>query len=252
MCEFPSSNHVSFDAGEALKYYIMNTLKKPNQVMIRQFFVQVEQLNSYLETLPCLYYSPKANQATKEVLTLDDMELTTHLLRKCPIKWQTQYNLTKNTTPVSIRALLLVLENIENNANLDNKSQNPNKPKGAEGKCKMDLNEYCIPKKARKGLVHLKLPEKQGEKHCVLCKKHGGPFKSHNMCNCHHFNKDGTPIKNRGGKNRTQPNKKGPKGENVVQLMQTKIKEALCKHMHKDRKRCSRELDSDSDSNDST
>ena len=28
-----------FDAGEALKYYITNTLKKPNQVSIRQFFV---------------------------------------------------------------------------------------------------------------------------------------------------------------------------------------------------------------------
>eukprot|EP00804_Cyclotella_cryptica_P007807 CCRYP_001401-RA/>CCRYP_001401-RA protein AED:0.43 eAED:1.00 QI:0/0/0/1/0/0.5/2/0/261 len=52
------------DAGEALKYYITNTIKEPNRVSIRQFFVQVEQLNSYLKTLPCLYYSPKANQAT--------------------------------------------------------------------------------------------------------------------------------------------------------------------------------------------
>eukprot|EP00804_Cyclotella_cryptica_P008126 CCRYP_004607-RC/>CCRYP_004607-RC protein AED:0.50 eAED:0.70 QI:0/0/0.33/1/0/0/3/204/214 len=38
------------DAGKALKYYITNTLKKPNRVSIHQFFVQVEQLNSYLET----------------------------------------------------------------------------------------------------------------------------------------------------------------------------------------------------------
>eukprot|EP00804_Cyclotella_cryptica_P007669 CCRYP_015243-RA/>CCRYP_015243-RA protein AED:0.40 eAED:1.00 QI:0/0/0/1/1/1/3/0/351 len=87
------------DAGEALKYYITNTLKKPNQVSIRQFFVRVEQLNSYLETLPCLYYSPKANQATKKVLPLDDADLATHLLRMCPAKWQTQYDLTENTTP---------------------------------------------------------------------------------------------------------------------------------------------------------
>ena len=28
-----------FDAGKALKYYIKNTLKKPNRVSIRQFFV---------------------------------------------------------------------------------------------------------------------------------------------------------------------------------------------------------------------
>ena len=68
------------DAGEALKYYITNTLKKPNRVLIRQFFVQVEQLNSYLKTLPCLFNSPKANQATKKVLPLDDADLATHLL----------------------------------------------------------------------------------------------------------------------------------------------------------------------------
>ena len=52
-----------FDAGKALKYYIMNTLKKPNRVSTCQFFVQVEQLN--LETLSCLFYSPKANPTTK-------------------------------------------------------------------------------------------------------------------------------------------------------------------------------------------
>eukprot|EP00804_Cyclotella_cryptica_P018736 CCRYP_007218-RA/>CCRYP_007218-RA protein AED:0.43 eAED:0.44 QI:0/0/0/1/0/0.5/2/0/225 len=77
--------------------------KKPNRVSIRQFLSE-EQLNSYLETLPCLYYSPKANQATKKVLPLDDADLATHLLRMCPAKWQTQYDLTENTTPVSTRA----------------------------------------------------------------------------------------------------------------------------------------------------
>ena len=66
-----------FDAGEALKYYITNTLKKPNRVSIRQFFIQVEQLNSYLEMLPCLFYSPKVNPTTKEVLPLDDADLAT-------------------------------------------------------------------------------------------------------------------------------------------------------------------------------
>eukprot|EP00804_Cyclotella_cryptica_P015562 CCRYP_003573-RA/>CCRYP_003573-RA protein AED:0.43 eAED:1.00 QI:0/0/0/1/1/1/2/0/248 len=66
------------EAGEALKYDIKNTLKKPNRVSVRPFFVRVEQLNRYLETLPCLYYSPKANQATKKVLPLDDADLATH------------------------------------------------------------------------------------------------------------------------------------------------------------------------------
>ncbi len=97
-----------FDASEALKYYIMNTLKKPNRVSICQFFVRVEQLNSYLKTLPCLFYSPKAKPTTKEILPLDDADLATHLLCMCPARWQAQYVLSENTTPVSTRALLLV------------------------------------------------------------------------------------------------------------------------------------------------
>ena len=98
----------------------------------------MEQLNSYLEMLPCLFYSPKANLTTKVVLPLDDADLATHLLSMCPARWQAQYNLSKNTSSFSTRALLLVLENIENDANLDYKPTNPNKPKGAEGKHKME------------------------------------------------------------------------------------------------------------------
>ena len=93
----------------------------------------MEQLNSYLETLPCLFYSPKANLTTKEILPLDDADLATHLLRMCPARWQAQYDLSENTTPVSTSALLLELENIKNNANLDPKPSNPKKPKVAEG-----------------------------------------------------------------------------------------------------------------------
>ena len=76
-------------------------------------------VNSYLKMLPCLYYSPKVHQATKKVLSSDDADLMTHLLCMCLIKWQTKYNLTENMTPISTRALLLVLENIENNAESD-------------------------------------------------------------------------------------------------------------------------------------
>ena len=68
------------DAAEAVKFYITNTLKKLNRVPIRQFFVRVEQLNSYLENLPSLFQSPKANLATKPVRLLEDVDLATHLL----------------------------------------------------------------------------------------------------------------------------------------------------------------------------
>eukprot|EP00804_Cyclotella_cryptica_P019284 CCRYP_006162-RA/>CCRYP_006162-RA protein AED:0.40 eAED:0.73 QI:0/0/0/1/0/0.5/2/139/216 len=216
----------------------MNTLKKPNRVSIRQFFVRVEQLNNYLETLPCLHYSPKANQATKKVLLLDDADLATHLLCMCPAKWQTQYDLTENTTPVSTRALLLVLENIEN-AKLDNKPASTTKAKGAEQKRKMESMDSRIPKK----------PKKVGwtKKHCVLCKKHGGPHKSHNTRDCRRYNKDGTPIKkNRGA---GKPNSKERKPEDSAAA---ELKKALRKKSSKCKKRRANDSESDSDSDDSS
>ena len=68
------------DAAEAVKFYITNTLKKPNRVPIWQFIVRVEQLNSYLENLPSLFLSSKANSATKPVTPLEDADLAMHLL----------------------------------------------------------------------------------------------------------------------------------------------------------------------------
>ena len=231
------------DAGEALKYYIMNTLKKPNRVSIRQFFVRVEQLNSYLETLPCLFNSPKANQATKKVLPLDDADLATHLLRMCPAKWQTQYDLTENSTPVSTRALLLVLENIENNVELDAKPASTTKARGAEPKRKMESEDSRIPKK----------PKKVGwtEKHCVLCKKHGGAHKTHNTHDCCRYNKDGTPIKKNGGAGKSNSKERKPEGVNFAQIFRTELKKALRKKSSKRKKRRGKDSESDSDSDDS-
>ena len=97
-----------------------------------------------------MYYSPSANQATKKVLPLDDANLATHLLRMCPAKWQTQYNMTENTTPISTMALLVVLEKVENNAELETKPSGTNETKGAELKRKMESIDSRIPKKAKK------------------------------------------------------------------------------------------------------
>ncbi len=93
---------------------------------------------------------PKANQLTKKVLLLHDTDLARHLLCMCPVKWQTQCDLTENTTPISTRALLLELENIENNTEMDYKAQIPTKMKGAEGKHKMESVNSCTPKNPRR------------------------------------------------------------------------------------------------------
>jgi hypothetical protein len=97
-------------------------LRKPNRVPICQFLRRVEQLNSYLENFPCLYYSSNASRVTKMVKPFDDADLMTHLLHMCPAKWQSQYDLMEKTTLVSIRALLPILKKIENNAELDAKT----------------------------------------------------------------------------------------------------------------------------------
>ena len=72
------------------------------------------------------------------------------------------------------------------------------------------------------------------------------------MRDCHRFNKDGTPIKNRGGESKPLPNKKMQEGTNIAQVVRTKSKKALCKHMRKDKKRHTSEAESDNNSDEST
>jgi hypothetical protein len=79
----------------------------------------------------------------------------------CPAKWQTQYNLTEKMTPVNTRALLLILEKIKNKVEVETKPPSVLKPKGAEGKCKMESIASHIPKKSKQVGF--------SDKHCALC-----------------------------------------------------------------------------------
>ena len=177
-------------------------------------------------------------------MPLDDADLTTHLLRMCPAKWQTQYDLTENSTPVSTRALLLVLENIENNVELDTKPATLTKAKGAEQKRKMESEDSRIPKK----------PKKVGwtEKHCVLCKKHGGAHKTHNTCDCRCYNKDGTPIKKHGSTAKPHSKERKSEGVNFAQIVRTELRKALRKKSSRRKRRRGKDSESDSDSDDSS
>ncbi len=81
------------DAAKAQRYYISNGLKKPNRVPIWQFVQHVQQLNDYLELLPCLFQSNRATPVTKKVGPIDDADLAGHILCMCPGTWQAQYKL---------------------------------------------------------------------------------------------------------------------------------------------------------------
>ena len=100
------------DAAEAQRYYISNGLKKPNRVPIWQFVQHVQQLNDYLELLPCLYQSNRATPATKKIGHIDDANLAGHILSMCPGTRQTQYKLKAETVPQCIHDLLDELEKI--------------------------------------------------------------------------------------------------------------------------------------------
>eukprot|EP00804_Cyclotella_cryptica_P009548 CCRYP_006257-RA/>CCRYP_006257-RA protein AED:0.45 eAED:1.00 QI:0/0/0/1/1/1/2/0/220 len=219
-------------------------LKKPDRVSICQFFVRVEQLNSYLETLPCLYYSPKSNQATKKVLPLDDADLATHLLRMCPAKWQTQYDLTENTTPVSTRDLLLVLENTQNNAELDVKPSSTTKAKGADRKRKMESMDSPIPKKPKR-VGWARSPRRWAGLTSTVCYA-----RSMGVCT-----KVTTPVTAAViTKTVLQSRRMGaqPEGANFAQIVRAELKKALRKKSSKRKKRRANDSESDSDSNKSS
>jgi hypothetical protein len=231
------------NAAEQESYYITNVLKKPQRISIRQFVQRVEQLNSYILQLPCWYYSPsvKANTIPMNV-PFAEADLTSHVLQMCPYAWQDQYNLhKKGGTPVDMRSLLQSLKAIErvrgqersdkSNPSCDEKPLHSEK-KGTE---RPGTESPRVPKKVRT------------EKHCNLCKTHGGAYTTHNTCDCRRYEKDGTEKSDfravkKGGK---KPN---PTKQSFVQLSEKldKIEKVLKKKDTKKGK-C-RRSDSDSDS----
>jgi hypothetical protein len=180
------------NTAEQEKYYITNVLKKPQCINVRQFVRHVEQLNAYIAQMPCFYYSPHANASTKpENLPFTEAELGAHVLHMCPLMWQDQYNLNKKgMTPMDMRLLLMSLEAIERICTYEKgKSDNFEKSgkssnKGKKGKkCPGTNSMVQVPKKVR---------FEKFEKHCKLCKKHGGAHTMHNTRDCGRFEKDGT------------------------------------------------------------
>jgi hypothetical protein len=159
------------DAAEQQKFYISNLLRKPERVMVRAFFTQVEQLNSFVLLLPCLCNSPRATQATKPVETFNKAELANLLLCMCPDSWQNQYNFSQDTIPQDSRRLLIVLENIEKLGVTVTVLQKP--PANGNGNVKSngkELNRKCKGVDSSTGQSNKK---KQMDKHCVLCQKYG-------------------------------------------------------------------------------
>jgi hypothetical protein len=157
---------------------------------VRQFVHCVEQLNAYIAQMPCFYYSPPhTNASTKpENIPFTEAELGAHVLRMCPLPWQDQYNMNKKgMMPMDMHLLLTSLEVIERIC-----THEKGKPDNLE---KSNKSSY----KGKKGKKHpgtnptVRVPKKvQFEKHCDLCKKHGGAHTMHMTRDCRKYEKDGT------------------------------------------------------------
>jgi hypothetical protein len=208
---------------------------------VRQFIRRVEQLNAYISQMPCFYYSPNANASTKpENIPFMEAELGAHVLRMCPLQWQDQYNMNeKGMMPMDMRSLLTLLEVIECVCTYE-KGKSESSEKSSH---KSKKGKKCPGTKAT-----MRVPKKVCfEKHCDLCKKHGGACTTHTTRECHRFDKDGKEKSDfraakKGGK------KGNPLNRNFAQLTKKieKLEKALNKSSKKGKK-CHYE-DSDSGS----
>jgi hypothetical protein len=194
--------------------------------------------------MPCFYYSPNANASTKpENILFTEAELRAHVLHMCPLPWQDQYNMNeKGMTPMDLCLLLTLLEAIERvctyeNGKLDTfEKSDKSSNKGKKGKkCPGTNSTVQVPKKVR------------FEKHCNLCKKHGGAHTTHNTSDCRRFEKDKKEksifhATKKGGYNQN------PVNQNFAQLTDKieKLEKAL-KKSGKKSKKC-RYKDNNSDS----
>ncbi len=171
------------NAAEQEKYYISNVLKKPQRINMRQFICRVEQLNAYISQMLCFYYNPNANPSTKpKNFPFTDAELGAHVLRMCPIQWQDQYNMNKKgMMPMDMRSLLTLLEAIERVCTYE---------KGKSESSKKSSHKSEKGKKRPGTKATVRVPKKVCfEKHCNLCKKHGGAYTTHNTRECCRFEK---------------------------------------------------------------
>jgi hypothetical protein len=230
------------NAAEQDNYYIRNVIKTPQHVNVHQFVCRVEQLNAYIVHMLYFYYSLNANASTKpKNVRFKKAELGSHVLHMCPIQWKDQYNMNKKgMMPMDMRLLLTLLEAIKRictykKGKSESSEKSPNKGKKGK-KCPGTNSTARISKK-----VHF-------EKHCNLCKKHGGGYTMHNTCDCCRFKK------NKKEKSDFRAAKKGGRkgnlaNQNFVQLTKKveNLERALKKSDKKGQKCCYEDSDSDSE-----
>jgi hypothetical protein len=159
----------------------------------------------------------------------------------CPLQWQDQYNMNKmGMTPMDMRSLLTSLEAIERVCTYE---------KGKSESSEKSSHKSKKEKKRPGTKATVRVPKKVCfERHCNLCKKHGGAYTTHNTHECRRFEKDGKEKSDfcaakKGSK------KGNPVNHNSAQLTVKieKLEKALRKSGKKGKKRHYKDSDSDSE-----
>jgi hypothetical protein len=102
------------DAAEKQCYYMQQTIKKPQRVMVCQFVSCMGVLNNYLAYLPMVFDLLMAVAGTKKMnVPFNEADLAGIVLNSVPSSWVNQYDMTHSTLPKNPRALLNNLETIE-------------------------------------------------------------------------------------------------------------------------------------------
>jgi hypothetical protein len=102
------------DTAEKQRYYMQQTIKKPQRVMVRQFMSRMGVLNDYLAYLPMVFDLLMAFTGTKKMnMPFGEADLAGIVLNLVPSSWVNQYNMTRSMLPKNPRALLNNLEAIK-------------------------------------------------------------------------------------------------------------------------------------------
>ncbi len=102
------------DTAEKQRYYMQQTIKKPQRVTVHQFVSRMGVLNDYLAYLHTAFDSSMAVAGTKKMnVPFDEADLAGIVLNSVPSSWVNQYNMTHSTLPKNPRALLNNLEAIK-------------------------------------------------------------------------------------------------------------------------------------------
>ncbi len=88
------------DTAEKQRYYIQQTVKKPQQVTVCQFMSRMGVLNNYLAYLPTVFDSSMAVAGTKKMnVPFNEADLAGIVLNLVPSSWINQYNMMHSALP---------------------------------------------------------------------------------------------------------------------------------------------------------